>query len=90
LNKQQIISTVAAKTKMTKTAVLTVTDALIETIEGSLKKGQKIQLVGFGNWRRVRRKARAGRNPKTGKPLNIPAKNVAKFTMGQDFFDMLN
>ena len=90
MNKQQLISTVAAKTKMTKTAVLTITDALMETIEGALKKGQKIQLVGFGNWQRVRRKARTGRNPQTGKPLNIPPKNVAKFTMGQHFFDMLN
>ena len=90
MNKQELISTVASKTKMSKSSVLNITDALFDTIEGSLKKGQKVQMVGFGSWSRIRRKARTGRNPQTGKPLNIPARNVAKFSMGQHLYDLLN
>jgi DNA-binding protein HU-beta len=47
-------------------------------------------MVGFGSWRKIRRKSRAGRNPQTGKSLNIPARNVAKFNMGQHLYDLLN
>ena len=90
MNKQELISQVASKTKMSKTAVLNMTDALFDSIEGSLKKGQKVQLVGFGSWTKVRRKARTGRNPQTGKSLSIPARNVAKFSMGQHLYDLIN
>lgn len=90
MNKQELISSVASKTKMSKTSVLNITDALFDTIESSLKKGQKVQMVGFGSWSKIRRKARTGRNPQTGKPLNIPARNVAKFNMGQHLYDLLN
>ena len=90
MNKQELISTVASKTKMSKSAILNITDALFDTIESSLKKGQKVQMVGFGSWSKIRRKARTGRNPQTGKPLNIPARNVAKFSMGQHLYDLLN
>jgi DNA-binding protein HU-beta len=90
LNKQELISNVASKTKVSKTQVMNITDALFDTIEGSLKKGQKVQLVGFGSWSKVRRKARTGRNPQTGKSINIAARNVAKFSMGQRLYDTLN
>ena len=90
MNKQELISTVASKTNMSKSSVLNITDALFNTIEGALKKGQKVQLVGFGSWSKVRRKARTGRNPQTGKPLNISARNVAKFSMGQHLYDLMN
>ena len=90
MNKQELISSVASKTKMSKTSILNITDALFDTIESSLKKGQKVQMVGFGSWSKIRRKARTGRNPQTGKPLNIPSRNVAKFSMGSHLYDMLN
>ena len=90
MNKQELISSVSSKTKMSKTAVLNITDALFSTISGSLKKGQKVQLVGFGSWNKIRRKARTGRNPQTGKSISIPSRNVAKFSMGQHLYEMLN
>lgn len=90
MNKQELIAQVAGKTKLPKTTILGVTDAIVEIIEKTLKKGEEVKLVGFGSWRKRRRKARAGRNPKTGTSLNIPAKNVAKFSMGQHLFEMLN
>ncbi len=90
MNKQELISTIATKTKCSKSMALSITDAFIDTIESALKKGQKVQLVGFGSWQKTRRKARTGRNPQTGKPISIPAKNVVRFSMGQHLYDMLN
>lgn len=90
MNKQELISHVASKTKMSKTSVMNITDALFDTIRGSLKKGQKVQMVGFGSWSKIRRRARTGRNPQTGKPLNIPARNVVKFSTGQNLYDLIN
>jgi len=49
-----------------------------------------VRLVGFGTWKKMRRKARAGRNPQTGKKLTIPARNVIKFSMGQQLKDTIN
>jgi nucleoid DNA-binding protein len=69
---------------------MAVLDATFSAIESALKKGQEVRLVGFGSWKRMRRKARAGRNPQTGKTITIPARNVVKFTMGQHLYDMLN
>lgn len=90
MNKQQLTAHVAKHTKMPKSQVLGVIDVCFEEIEKSLKKGQEVRLVGFGTWKKVRRKARPGRNPQTGKGLTIKARNVAKFSMGQHLFDMLN
>ena len=90
MNKQELISNVASKTRMSKTSVMNITDALFDTIESSLKKGQKVQLVGFGSWSKVRRKARTGRNPQTGKSINIPARNAVKFSTGQHLYDLIN
>ena len=55
-----------------------------------MKKGKKIQLVGFGSWQKKKRKARVGRNPQTGAEVKIDARNVAKFTMGAKLFDRIN
>lgn len=90
MNKQELISQVASKTKLPKTTILGVTDAIIDTIEKALKKGEEVKLIGFGTWKKLRRKARTGRNPQTGKPITIPSKNVVRFSMGQELYEMLN
>lgn len=90
MNKQQLTAQVAKKTKMPKTQVLATIDATFDEIEKALRKGQDVKMVGFGTWKRVRRKARPGRNPQTGKSLTIKPRNVAKFSMGQHLFDLLN
>jgi DNA-binding protein HU-beta len=69
---------------------MSVIDATFDSIEGALKKGQEVRMVGFGTWKKVRRKARPGRNPQTGKGLTIKARNIAKFSMGQHLYDLLN
>jgi DNA-binding protein HU-beta len=90
MNKEQLCNLVSKKTKLPKTKVLAMLDTTFDAIERSLMKGQEVRLVGFGTWKKARRKARPGRNPQTGKSLTIPARNVAKFSMGQHLFDQLN
>jgi DNA-binding protein HU-beta len=90
MNKQELRNAIAKKTNMPKSQVLAFMDACFDEIEKSIKKGKQVRLVGFGTWKKIRRKARAGRNPQTGKKLTIKARNVAKFSMGQNFFDLLN
>jgi DNA-binding protein HU-beta len=90
MNKQELCAQIAKTNKVSKTAAMNMLDTTFNAIETSLKKGQEVRLVGFGSWKKVRRKARPGRNPQTGKKLTIPARNVAKFNMGQHLFDQLN
>lgn len=90
MNKQELCNMVSKQTKMSKSKCMSFIDATFNTIEGSLKKGKDVRLVGFGSWRKVHRRSRPGRNPQTGKKLTIPARNVAKFSMGQHLFDQLN
>jgi DNA-binding protein HU-beta len=90
MNKQELRDAIAKQTKMPKTQVLAMMDACFDQIEKSLGNGKEVRLVGFGTWKKIRRKARAGRNPQTGKKLTIKARNVAKFSMGQHLFDKLN
>ena len=90
MNKQELCAQIAKANKMSKSACMSMLDTTFNAIESSLKKGQEVRLVGFGSWRKVRRKARPGRNPQTGKKLTIPARNVVKFNMGQHLFDQLN
>jgi len=90
MNKQQLVTQVANKMHLSKSQCLAITDTIINTIENALKNGEKVQLVGFGSWHKRRRKARAGRNPQTGQPIQIPAKNVVSFTPGTYLLDLIN
>ncbi len=90
MNKQQLIAQVAKECKMPKSQILAMADSMFDTIEKSLKKGQAVRLVGFGTWKKTRRKARTGRNPQTGKSIKIPARNVVKFKAGQALLEMVN
>ena len=58
-------------------------DSLFGIIKASLKNGDDVAITGFGSFKVVKRKARAGRNPRTGKALTIPAHNAVKFTAGK-------
>ena len=90
MNKQELCNQVAKKTKMPKSKIMMMLDSTFDTISDSLKKGKEVRMVGFGTWKKVKRKARPGRNPQTGKTITIKARNVAKFSMGQNLFDMMN
>ena len=90
MNKQELCNQVAKQMKMSKSKVMAMLDSTFDSIESSLKKGKEVRLVGFGSWRKLKRKARPGRNPQTGKTLTIPARNVIKFSTGQHLFDLIN
>lgn len=84
MNKGELISSIASKSGLTKAASEKALNATIAAITASLKKGQRVGLVGFGSFSISKRSARTGRNPQTGKEIKIPAKKVVKFKPGSD------
>jgi DNA-binding protein HU-beta len=85
MNKAQLVEHVSKSTSLTKTDVETVLNNTFELIKKSVKKGDDVTLVGFGTFTKSKRKARAGRNPQTGKEIRIPAMTVPKFRAGKEF-----
>lgn len=84
MNKADLIDAIAVESKLTKTDSKKALDAYIKATTAALKTGSRVALVGFGSFGVVKRNARTGRNPQTGKPINIKAKNVVKFKAGSD------
>jgi DNA-binding protein HU-beta len=74
---------------MTKKDVEKVVNAFFETVEGALKSGDKVLLIGFGTFEVRDRQARKGRNPQTGEEINIPATKVPAFKAGKALKDVL-
>lgn len=89
MNKSQLVELIAKKTKFTKTDSEIILDATLEAIRKSVSKGNDVKLVGFGTFERAQRKSRTGRNPQTGKSLEIPAAKVPRFRPGKEFKDMV-
>jgi DNA-binding protein HU-beta len=87
MTKAELIGKMAAGAKISKVAAAKALDAMIEGVKGSLKKEEKVTLVGFGTFSISKRKARKGRNPRTGKEIKIAARKVPKFTSGKAFKD---
>jgi nucleoid DNA-binding protein len=86
MNKQALIAEVEkeiADRKVARSAV----ESLLEHIAGALKKGETVALTGFGAFKVVERRARTGRNPKTGAALTIPARRAVVFTPGKTLRD---
>jgi DNA-binding protein HU-beta len=84
MNKAQLIDAIAHDAKLTKADAKRALDSFVKTTTGSLKKGNRVALVGFGSFSVTKRNARTGRNPQTGKPITIAAKKVVKFKAGSD------
>ena len=90
MNKADLVNSVADSAKVTKADATKAIEAIVKTIQKSLVKGEKVTLVGFGTFGVNKRKARVGRNPKTGKSINIPAKKVVKFKAGSSLSQTVN
>jgi integration host factor subunit beta len=90
MTKADLVELVAEEAEMTKKDVEQLIEIIFESIVDSLNKGEKIELRGFGSFRVRHRNARKGRNPKTGEPVDIPAKRVAYFKPGKDLKDIVN
>ena len=84
MNKAELIASIAQETSLTRTDVLKVVDALLDEVTRTLKKGDRVALVGFGTFGVGKRKARTGRNPQTGAPIKIAARRIPRFTAGKD------
>jgi nucleoid DNA-binding protein len=82
MTKAEIIAKVAEEIKISKTAAGKALALITDSIAQSIRKGQKVTFVGFGTFSVVQRKARKGRNPRTGKELKIAARKAPKFTAG--------
>ena len=90
MNKSDLIDSMAEDAGVTKAAAKKALESFLGNVQGSLKNGNRVSLVGFGSWSVTRRAAREGRNPQTGKTIQIAAKNVVKFKAGSDLQTSVN
>jgi DNA-binding protein HU-beta len=84
LNKGDLVGKIAKDAGLTKIQAEAAFNSLIINVTASLKKGQKVTIVGFGTFSVAKRKTRMGRNPQTGTPIKIAAHKVPKFASGSD------
>ena len=89
MNKSQIVDAIASKAGLTKSDSKKALDAFVEVTTEALKSDDRVALVGFGSFSVSKRDSRTGRNPQTGKPINIPAKKVIKFKAGSELADSI-
>jgi DNA-binding protein HU-beta len=90
MNKAALIGKIAEDAGVTRSAAATAMNSFIEGITHSLKRGQRVTLVGFGTFAVSKRKARIGRNPQTGESIKIKAKKTVRFKGGKQLVDWLN
>lgn len=86
MNKADLIERIFSEQgpKVSKAQSARALEAVISGITAALTKGERVTISGFGTFAASHRKARVGRNPQTGEPINIPARRVARFTPGKE------
>src|SRR5262245_42957768 len=84
MNKADLIEKIAKDVRISKTTAGKTLDSLVDGVTKSLKKGERVALVGFGTFSISKRKARVGRNPQTGETIQIKARRVARFRPGKE------
>ncbi|HPX71147.1 MAG TPA: HU family DNA-binding protein [Bacillota bacterium] len=91
MNKAELVAAIAEQTGVTKKTADAMVKAFVDTVQGELKKGGKVQLIGFGTFEIRARKARNGRNPqKPDEIVKIPASKAPVFKAGKAFKDAVN
>ena len=90
MNKAELVAAMAEKTQLSKKDTEAVLKAFTDVVAEELKKGEKIQLVGFGTFEVAERPAREGRNPRTGETMKIAASKAPKFKAGKALKDIVN
>lgn len=90
MTKDDLVSKIAADAKISKVQARAALESIIDGIKKTAKKAKRHSLVGFGSFIVSRRKARDGRNPQTGKPIKIAARNVIRFKAGKALIEYLN
>ena len=89
MTKAELIGVMAKEAGLTRVVATATLEAYIGAVTKELKKSGRLGLVGFGTFSVVKRKARTGRNPQTGKAIKIPAKKVVKFKAGKTLADKI-
>ena len=84
MNKAELVYAISSEAKITKADASRALQAFMNVTSKTLKKGERVALIGFGTFTVAKRAARNGRNPQTGKPIKIAAKRVAKFKAGAE------
>jgi DNA-binding protein HU-beta len=84
MTKAELIERMAQRAKISKRAAGIALNTFVEATTNALKNGDKVALVGFGTFSVSKRKARTARNPRTGEPIEVPAKRAPKFKAGRD------
>ncbi|MCI8852432.1 MAG: HU family DNA-binding protein [Lachnospiraceae bacterium] len=90
MNRTELIAAIAEKTELSRKDAEKALKAFTDVVTEELKKGEKIQLVGFGTFETIERAAREGRNPHTGEPMPIAASKAPKFKAGKALKDAVN
>lgn len=90
MNKSELIAKMADDAGISKAQAQSALNSMMDGVGSSMKKGDKVTLVGFGTWSVSRREARTGRNPQTGAAIQIAAKNVVKFKAGAELSGKVN
>lgn len=90
MNKAELISAVAAESGLSKADAKKAVEALVSSVTGALKAGDKVSLIGFGTFAVTERSERTGINPSTKATITIPAKKVIKFKAGAELADAIN
>ena len=90
MNKTELVDAIAAAAVITKAQAGRALDAVLESVTETLKKGEKVTLIGFGTFETRERAARTGRNPQTGKEIQIAASTTPAFKAGKKLKDALN
>ena len=90
MNKTELVVAIAEQAELTKKDAEKALKAFVDVVTDELKKGEKVQLVGFGTFEVAERAAREGRNPQTGETMKIEASKAPKFKAGKALKDMIN
>ncbi len=90
MTKAELVDRIAKDAEITKKAAGAALDSAMNAIKESVTAGNPVTLIGFGTFKMTERAAREGRNPRTGKKMKIPAKNVVKFSAGKAFKESVN
>lgn len=90
MNKGELVKAMSEKANLPKKSTETTLNAFIEVVSEELKKGEKVQLVGFGNFEAKKRAARTGRDPQTGNSVKIPARMSPIFKAGKALKELVN
>ena len=83
MNKEELVRAVSKQVDLNQDKVSKTINVILQEITQALSKGDSVKFVGFGNFTVIKRPAKNGRNPKTGVPIKIPARDAAKFTAGK-------